>query len=393
MRTALFLIFSACAGILPAEDAVVWTNSLPAADRVRHTVVRAGAWRISGTAVATNGAPAFAIRTPSGAELWSSGPVAAGASVTFATDVFFHDLLVFSSSGGAGEWHDLAFTRVAGRWPAEVFPAADIAPYVAAPRVRTAPAAGKDAPAGVRLGDWFVRTRRQDACGPFSGVPWCVEVSASVEGSRDGDELTVVCAGHRVTVDVVDGRARATLVAPRPGTWTAAAPRLEPFALILQDARKRLVQRVERKIGFREIAYRDARLCVNGTPVALRFPAAPPVATNVPLRAVLADLRASGVNAVRSGDFGTPPELGDFCDELGFYLVAEAPRELRAGPCNPYADPRFRAKALEELRAFRAAWCNHASVVTLRPGRGPVAYWKAFFPEALDEASFAACAP
>ena len=94
------------------------TNFYPVAGAGALDVIRSEAAAFGGVAEVTAGELTFALTAEDGRELWSSGPLKAGARARFAVDVKDQPLVTFRTRGtGTGAWRALDFVRNRAEWP------------------------------------------------------------------------------------------------------------------------------------------------------------------------------------------------------------------------------------------------------------------------------------
>ena len=128
-----------------------------------------------------------------------------------------------------------------------------------------------------------------------------------------------------------------------------------------------------RKVGFRDIEFRDGRFYSFGKPLALaeaRYNAgADPAAT----RAQLTSLRKQGKNTVRP-DFPQPAWFYEICDELGLYVIDRANLNAPSGRSDrtvggtPSNDPQLAAEYLERVKAMYYRSRNFTCVIAYELG-------------------------
>lgn len=117
----------------------------------------------------------------------------------------------------------------------------------------------------------------------------------------------------------------------RPPQWSAEKPRLCLLSLELRRD-GRVVERIERNIGFRKVEVRDHQLYVNGRriklagachhefdPLSGRADTARHAETDVRL------LKDANLNHIRTSHYPPTAELLDAADRLGMYVEVEAP--------------------------------------------------------------------
>jgi len=94
------------------------TNHYPVSGTSDMDVIRSEAKRLAGDVTVGSGTLTFALASEDGTEIWSSGPLAAGARARFAVDVRAWPIVTFSTRGtGAGCWTNLVYTRDKENWP------------------------------------------------------------------------------------------------------------------------------------------------------------------------------------------------------------------------------------------------------------------------------------
>ncbi|MBE7559560.1 hypothetical protein HS125_11635 [bacterium] len=115
-----------------------------------------------------------------------------------------------------------------------------------------------------------------------------------------------------------------------PLKWDAEHPNLYTLTLELAEAGKP-VQRVTRKLGFRQIDVVGPQFRINGRPVKLRgtchhdsHPLLGRAVTPELSRLDVEMIIAANLNALRTSHYPPIPELLDYTDELGVYVMDEA---------------------------------------------------------------------
>lgn len=127
------------------------------------------------------------------------------------------------------------------------------------------------------------------------------------------------------------GQARLDIPVAAPLLWDAEHPHLYTLTLaLLEDGKP--VQRVTRKLGFRQVEVRGPQFLINGKPVKLRGTcyhashpllgrAVSPELTRLDMEMIV----AANLNALRTSHYPPLPELLEFTDEMGLYVMDEAP--------------------------------------------------------------------
>ncbi len=163
----------------------------------------------------------------------------------------------------------------------------------------------------------------------------------------------------------------------QPRLWTAETPRLYTLILETDD------ERIEQKVGIREITVKDGVVLLNGAPVKFRgvnrHDSDPETGFAISKDQLLRDLRLMkqhNVNAIRTSHYPNAPMMPQLCDELGFYLIAESDIECH-GVMDLYggeggvprkfsriaADPMFEAAILDRVQRNVLRDKNCASVL------------------------------
>ncbi len=128
-----------------------------------------------------------------------------------------------------------------------------------------------------------------------------------------------------------------------------------------------------RKVGFRDIEFRDGRFYSFGKPLALaeaRYNAGADAAAT---RAQLASLRKQGKNTIRP-DYPQPAWFYEICDELGLYVIDRANLNAPAGRGDrrvggtPSNDPRLADEYLERVKAMYYRSRNFTCVIAYELG-------------------------
>lgn len=215
-----------------------------------------------------------------------------------------------------------------------------------------------------------VRTSVGSASAPGPG--WSVRTTVETMGGRRLAAERTSAVPHRFDRpyvftghDVVE-----TFEVPGARPWSAERPDLARVLVELMDPDGRVTEVHTQRVGFRDVAVRDGRFCVNGVPVLVfgvnRHDHHPERGTAVTVDDVRDDLLAMkrlGVNAIRCSHYPNDPRLLDLCDELGFYVVDEANLESHAYNTSLCDDPRYRAAWVERGARMVQRDRNHPSVV------------------------------
>lgn len=114
-----------------------------------------------------------------------------------------------------------------------------------------------------------------------------------------------------------------------PELWNAEEPYL--YTLVFETGEPGHGEAITDRVGVREVCVRDGVFEINGSPVKLhgvnRHDSNPVTGFTVTREDMLTDLRLMkehNVNAIRTSHYPNAPEFTAMCDELGFYIIAEA---------------------------------------------------------------------
>lgn len=158
-------------------------------------------------------------------------------------------------------------------------------------------------------------------------------------------DVALSAPGAQVRARLIDpdGRAVAdTLLAPTSGNrhaavirvaapklWSAEAPSLYRLQLTVSSG-SRTLQKVEERIGLREVSIADGILLLNGRPIKLRGvnhhdlePTTGRAVTEAQMRRDIALMKQGNVNFLRTSHYPPHPRLLALCDELGIYVMDE----------------------------------------------------------------------
>jgi len=167
-------------------------------------------------------------------------------------------------------------------------------------------------------------------------------------------------------VGVVRLEARVPGVVP----WSAEVPALRRLEVVLRAPDGSVVERVQRRIGFRRVEVTDRELLVNGRAVLIRGvnrhdfdPRTGRVVSEEDLRADVVLMKRFGVNAVRTSHYPNDPAFLDLCDELGLYVIDEADIESHAYLDDLCHDPRYRNAWVDRVARMVTRDRHHPSII------------------------------
>jgi beta-galactosidase len=170
-----------------------------------------------------------------------------------------------------------------------------------------------------------------------------------------------VFQGHRVA---------ASLPAARVQPWSAESPTLYRVQVELLRPDGSVVESTSQRVGFRRVEVRDGHLLVNGQPIWIfgvnrhdHHPDRGKAVTVDDMRADLVAMRSHNITAIRTAHYPNDHRFLDLCDELGFYVVAEANVESHAYNDSLNHDARYRDTWLERGARMVQRDRNHACIV------------------------------
>lgn len=154
-----------------------------------------------------------------------------------------------------------------------------------------------------------------------------------------------------------------------PRLWTAETPELYDLVVTLKDADGKVQDMRGCRIGFRNIAVRqDGALTINGKRVLFRGvnrhefceETGRTVSYDETLRDLL-EMKRMNINAIRTSHYPDNPYFYELCDELGFYVLAEANVECH-GNTSLSHDQRMLPAMVERSENHVKRFRNHPSI-------------------------------
>ncbi|HEU4571845.1 MAG TPA: glycoside hydrolase family 2 TIM barrel-domain containing protein [Candidatus Limnocylindrales bacterium] len=219
------------------------------------------------------------------------------------------------------------------------------------------------APPPGRPGDWEV------VGPPRRGILDLQSMAATRAFASDADRERWEAAEPVVRPPRV-GVVRLEAGVPRVTPWSAEVPALARLTVTLRAPDGSLAERIERRIGFRNVRATQTELLVNGKPVLIhgvnRHDFDPKTGRTVTAEQIRADLvlmKQFNVNAVRTSHYPNDEALLDLCDELGVYVVDEADIESHAYIDDLCHDPRYRAAWVDRVARMVTRDRRHPSVI------------------------------
>ncbi len=160
---------------------------------------------------------------------------------------------------------------------------------------------------------------------------------------------------------------------PNIDSWSHESPKLYTVALRLQHE-GRFTEYTSFKIGFREVAFNEQGLSINGRPLQIRaidYTCPPDEQT---LRQELAQLRKLGINLLRVNNYPQHKIFYDLCDLYGFYVCDQANldsrlsgEDLKIGG-TPANDTLWAKTYIDRVSDMYYASKNHPSVIMFSLG-------------------------
>lgn len=117
---------------------------------------------------------------------------------------------------------------------------------------------------------------------------------------------------------------------PNIQAWSAEIPKLYTYT-ILTRSKGKILEAVERKIGFKTSEIKFGQLLVNGKPIYIKgvnlhehHPVTGHVMDEETMRKDLMLMKMHNINTVRTSHYPQPERWYELCDEYGMYLIDEA---------------------------------------------------------------------
>ena len=156
-----------------------------------------------------------------------------------------------------------------------------------------------------------------------------------------------------------------------PRQWSAEAPYLYHLVIELRDERKKTIEIVRTRFGFRQVEIKDGILLVNGVRLRIkgvdRHEHDPDKGRAVSYSRMLQDItvmKQLNINTVRTSHYPDHPAWYDLCDEHGMFLIAEANCESHAvRNFIPGDDPSWKAMSVARMTSMVHQHKNHPSII------------------------------
>jgi beta-galactosidase len=159
-----------------------------------------------------------------------------------------------------------------------------------------------------------------------------------------------------------------------PKKWSAEFPNLYILLVQLKNENGEIIEAFTKKIGFREVEYKNHILTVNGVPVKLNGVNShmhhPDHGQVVPLETLKKDLlimKQFNINCVRTCHYPPTPEYIEMADELGMYIFDEVGDEAHANT-QLSEDPAWKEMYKDRSRKLVYRDRNHPSVIVWSAG-------------------------
>jgi beta-galactosidase len=160
---------------------------------------------------------------------------------------------------------------------------------------------------------------------------------------------------------------------PGVKAWSAETPNLYTYHITLTDSTGREIAHHAGKTGFRRNEIKNGQFLHNGQPVLIKgvnrhdhHPVTGHYVTTRDIRDDLLQMKRANINAVRTAHYPNDPALSELCDELGFYVVAEANIESHGMDYKEESlakDPAWFEAHLDRVKNLVERDKNHPSVI------------------------------
>ena len=152
-----------------------------------------------------------------------------------------------------------------------------------------------------------------------------------------------------------------------PKLWTAETPCLYRLEVCIIDQQGNTIQRINERVGIRNVITEGTSLKVNHNPIRLRGvclneidPKLGRALSYKERRQQLEMMKTANINFIRTAHYPFGPEFLELCDEMGFYVCCEVPfGHGDENLTNPDFLPELLARADATLRRDK----NHPSVI------------------------------
>ena len=193
------------------------------------------------------------------------------------------------------------------------------------------------------------------------------KVKATV--SRNGSEVVSMTSSPLSMAMNATGTARLASSVKNPQKWSSETPVLYDLHLELSDASGKVIDAVDKKMGFKKTEIRNGVFYLNGVPLKvsaecshMQHPELGHAMTEEVIRKDMEILKQFGFNAVRTSHYPPVNEYLDLADEYGLFIIDETGDEAHASVyvCDM---PEFTPMYLERVRRMVLRDRNHACVL------------------------------
>ncbi len=211
----------------------------------------------------------------------------------------------------------------------------------------------------------------------FNALKDTVNCSVEIDVLDDKNESILLDGKQDSTIEVDPASeqkiALSTLVVDPP-KWSAEYPNLFTLLVQLKDEDGNVLEAFTKKIGFREVEYKNQILTVNGVPVKLNGVNShmhdPEHGQAVPLETLRKDLllmKQFNINCVRTCHYPPTPEYIEMANELGIYIFDEVGDEAHSNT-RLSSDPAWTEMYRDRSRKLVYRDRNNPSVIVWSAG-------------------------
>ncbi len=194
----------------------------------------------------------------------------------------------------------------------------------------------------------------------------------------DDEEQSILVEGLQTVNFLIDSAStkKVTLSAlvVDPPKWSAENPNLFTLVVHLKDKEGNTLEVFTKKIGFREVEYKNHILTVNGVPVKLNGVNShmhdPEHGQAVPVETLKKDLvimKQFNINCVRTCHYPPSPEYIELANELGIYIFSEVGDEAHSNT-QLSSDPAWTEMYKDRSRKLVYRDRNNPSVIVWSAG-------------------------
>ncbi|MEO8615442.1 MAG: glycoside hydrolase family 2 TIM barrel-domain containing protein [Luteolibacter sp.] len=149
--------------------------------------------------------------------------------------------------------------------------------------------------------------------------------------SSDGQSITVPPVSFTIPATQSAEQSVSIDNIPNVNQWSAEVPNLYAYQIAFTDSTGKEIAHYAGKTGFRRSEIKNGQLLINGQAILIKGvnrhdhnPRTGHYVTTTDIREDLLQMKRANINAVRTSHYPNDPALVELCDELGFYVVAEA---------------------------------------------------------------------